>query len=90
MSNLRTPPRERSECGSAVDVHGLPLTFRPCTYTFLTLFLGASTTRSLPFSRWTVALVNRVEPTAYSPLPITSVSGGTVVMGLELSVVRVG
>lgn len=39
---------------------------------FRALFFGALTTRSRPFSRWTVALVNNGEPIAYSPLPITS------------------
>ncbi len=39
---------------------------------FFALFFGALTTRSWPFSRCTVVLVNSGEPIAYSPLPITS------------------
>lgn len=61
-----------SEWGSEVEVQRSPLNFTPCTYTFFALFFGALTTRSLPFSRWTVAFVNSGEPMAYSPLPITS------------------
>lgn len=72
MSNSSTPPFARRARGSEVDVQARPSTFRPCTYTFFALFLGAVTTRSLPFSRCTVALANSGEPTAYSPLPITS------------------
>ncbi|CAM5512295.1 Aconitate hydratase A OS=Streptomyces fumanus OX=67302 GN=GCM10018772_39060 PE=3 SV=1 [Streptomyces fumanus] len=68
---LQHPPRAISECGRAWSP-GPAVDLQPRTYTFFAEFFGALTTRSRPFSRWTVALVNSGEPMAYSPLPITS------------------
>jgi len=72
MAKSSVAPSASSECGSAVEGVRLAVDLQRLDVDVLGAVVRRVMTIFLPFSRFTVALVNSGEPIAYSGLPICS------------------